>query len=320
VVHVEDRAPDRRRALVARARARHAAERPAAPPLGRSAAGRPADGALSFVTYAELARDAAALAARVPRGVRAVYAVPRSGALAGAILATELHLPLGLVGAPEPLEGRRLAELGAEVPAAGPVLLVDDSWSTGGAMEAARERLRAQGVSDVVTCALYVTEAGRRALDLWQRVVSPPRIFRWNLWGSARTARVMCDLDGVLCEDPDAFDDDGEAYRQAIASARPRCRPLGPVHSIVTNRIERWRAVTAAWLRRHGVAPGALFMQPHATAAERRAAGDYGAWKGRVYRASDALLFVESDEAQARRIREVSGRPVLSLETERLHR
>ena len=60
-------------------------------------------------------------------------------------------------------------------------------------------------------------------------------------------------------------------------------------------------------------------MQAFATAAERRAAGDYGRWKGEVYAGSDALLFVESSEAQARRIHEVSGRPVLSLETERLY-
>jgi len=348
VVHVEARDPARRRALVARARARHAAERPDGAQAGPLAAGSPADRApsgplgadppldgapfapcgadppadlgLTFVTYAELARDAAALAPRVPRGVRAVFAVPRSGALAAAVLATELHLPLGLVGAAAPAAGRRLAELGQDVPAAGPVLLVDDSWSTGGAMWAAREALRAQGVTDVVTCALYVTEPGRRAVDLWARVAPPPRIFRWNLWASARTRRVMCDLDGVLCEDPAAFDDDGDAYRRAIASASPRCRPLGPVHSIVTNRIERWRGVTESWLRRHGVEHGGLHMQAHATAAARRAAGDYGAWKGRVYAGSDALLFVESDEEQARRIREVSGRPVLSLETEALHR
>jgi len=87
----------------------------------------------------------------------------------------------------------------------------------------------------------------------------------------------------------------------------------------VTNRLERWRGLTEAWLARHGVRCGELAMQPHPTAAARRRAGDYGCFKGERYARSDALLFVESSEAQARRIHEVSGRPVLSLETERLH-
>ncbi|MGE0709144.1 MAG: glycosyltransferase [Planctomycetota bacterium] len=274
---------------------------------------------LSFVTYDELTRDALALAGRLPRDYRAVYGVPRSGLLPAAILAAELHLPLGVAGADGLFAGDRLRAHQAPVPERGPVLLVDDSCSTGGAMARAKALLVERGVRDVHTCALYVTEDAPARLDHFARVVRPPRLFRWNLWGCVRTQRLMCDLDGVFARDPAVPDDDGAAYAHALETAPLLQRPLLPVHSIVTNRIERWRALTEGWLERHGVRCGQLHMQPHPTAEARRRAGDYGRFKGELYARSDALLFVESDEAQARRIHQVSGRPVLSLETERLH-
>ncbi|MGE3376463.1 MAG: glycosyltransferase [Vicinamibacteria bacterium] len=275
---------------------------------------------LSFVTYDELTRDALALAARLPRDYRAVYGVPRSGLLPAAILATELHLPLGVVGAQGEFAGERLRAHDARPPERGPVLLVDDSCSTGGAMARAKALLAERGVRDVHTCALYVTEDAPTRLDHFARVVRPPRLFRWNLWGCVRTQRLMCDLDGVFARDPDVPDDDGLAYAAALETAPLLQRPLLPVQAIVSNRIERWRETTERWLERNGVRCGRLHLQPHACAADRRRAGDYGRFKGELYARSDALLFVESEEGQARRIHQVSGRPVLSLETERLHR
>ena len=281
---------------------------------------RPSRQQLAYVSYSDLARDTLDLARGLPKDrYRAVYAVPRSGVAPAGILATELHLPLGVVGAEGEFSGSRLRELAGNATPGEAVLLVDDSISTGGSLARARERLREAGITNVETCAVYAAPASRAKVDHYARVVPAPRIFRWNLWGSARTSRLMCDLDGVFAADPPVFDDDGPRYAHALKHAPLLSRPLTPVHSIVTNRLERWKALTTDWLERHGIEFGALHMQAFATAAERRAAGDYGRWKGEVYGGSDALLFVESSEAQARRIHEVSGRPVLSLETERLY-
>lgn len=278
----------------------------------------PRDSPLSFVTHAELCRDTIDLSARLPRGLSAVYGVPRSGLLPASMIAAERHLPLGVVGAPGLFAGSRIQRFG-NPSSRGPVLLVDDSLSTGGAMDRAARWLAERGVSNVLRCALYVAPGRENLLHYSARVVPAPRIFRWNLWGTVRTQRLMCDLDGVLCADPRVFDDDGPEYQEALRTASPLHTPLLPIHSVVTNRLERWREITASWLASHGVQAGSLHMQRFSTAAARRMAGDYGRWKGEVYSGSDALLFVESDEAQARRIHEVSKRPVLSLESENLH-
>jgi uncharacterized HAD superfamily protein len=267
---------------------------------------------IRYVSTAELA--VACSAVEVPPSVSAVLGVPRSGMLPATLVATRMHLPLGMAGCPTVHGGSRIGDLKARK---GRILLVDDSALTGKSMAEAKARLVAGGVAeeDIVTCAIYAAP-GVAGIDLFVEETTPHRFFEWNMWNSWATKRLMSDMDGVICKDPSAFDDDGPLYEKDIATAPPKFVPRTQVRAIVTNRLERWRDVTRHWLNRHGISVGTLVMRPEATAAERRSKGDPAAFKAEAFKADpEAWMFVESHDVHAQRIAAISGKPVLSVES-----
>ena len=123
-------------------------------------------------------------------------------------------------------------------------------------------------------------------------------------------------MDGVLCGDwPGADpDDSSDNYARWLETVTPRIRPILKLRGIVTGRVGTFRPQTEAWLARHGVQYGRLAM-PFADIASRRGQ-DAGAAKARIYVDDrDATLFVESDARQARRIFDLTRRPVLCTDT-----
>jgi len=87
------------------------------------------------------------------------------------------------------------------------------------------------------------------------------------------------------------------------------------VQAVVTSRIEKYREATEEWLKRHGVRYNALVMHPAKTPEQRRQMGDHAERKARVYakgfKSKETMLFIESDEKQAKKIAELTKKPVL---------
>lgn len=248
------------------------------------------------------------------RRVSAIYGVPRSGMLPATILATALHLPLGMAGG-QARTGRRVDA--APLHLDGPALLIDDSVNHGGSMKTARAAMVGM---NFVTAAVYMTPGSERLVDTFVRHLPGPRVFQWNLFHCQKTPQIMFDLDGVFCFDPTVHDDDGPEYQAALREALPKRTATWPVGWITTNRIERWRGITLDWLSRHRIeVANDVLMQPYETASERRAATTPAAFKAQCYcEARGCLLFVESHQSQAVEIARLSGRPVLALDTMRL--
>jgi uncharacterized HAD superfamily protein len=271
---------------------------------------------LSFVRYADLARVVGGIPP-MPE-IRCVVGVPRSGMVPAAMLAIQMGVPLGMAGTGVAGGGARIGG-DTKLPDHG-ILLVDDSILTGQSMREAKAALVDQGVPEhaIQTLAVFAYPGAEDMVDFYSFVLPAPRIFEWNLFNSDLARNVMFDLDGVMCFDPEVFDDDGDEYAAAIRTATPRFLPRRPVHSIVTNRIERWRRETEEWLALHGVAYGDLVMQPFETAAERRERSDPAEYKGARYADSEAWLFVESHDAIAEGICGVAKRPVLSIQSYRI--
>jgi len=271
---------------------------------------------MNFASFADLARDVLEL---IPfcleRDVSAVYGVPRSGLAPATILATALHVPVGIPGG-ELVAGRRVTTRAR--PACGLPLLIDDTVNHGGSLRKARA---AMGDRAHLAACVYVTPGSEQHVDAYARQLPGPRVFEWNLFHCEQSPRFMFDLDGVFAFDPPIFDDDGPAYEAAITDARPKHIATWGVGWICTNRIARWRPQTLAWLRRYSImVEHELLMQPYATAAERRARSTPAAFKAARYReAPGCQLFVESHESQAVEIARLSGRPVLAIDTMRLH-
>ncbi len=248
-----------------------------------------------FRTVAELARLISHNLWRLPGDFSAVAAIPESG-----------RLPAALVGLQT---GRPVFDLDVLLdPGAAPegaVLLVDDVCLTGATMTAARDRL-AEHRPDLVVhrLAVFCRSGSETAVDLSLAPAPADPVFEWSLFRTPVVARAMFDLDGIFCGDcPAEDDDDGARYRRFLETAAPQAVPRGPVHSIVTARLEKYRPETEAWLARHGIAYGRLVMLDLASDAERRRTRPQGRFKAAAYAAdTGAALFVESETWQAREI------------------
>jgi uncharacterized HAD superfamily protein len=259
---------------------------------------------------------------RIPSDVDLVVGIPRSGILPAITVA--LMLNLRYADLDRFLDGR-LAGAGCtkqhrgligDFSAARHILVFDDSLNRGDAMREARERLRhLSGEVKLTFAAAYVVPDGADEVDIALEILPLPRIFEWNFIHHVYLERACVDIDGVLCVDPSEDEnDDGAAYLQFLTGAVPLYRPTRRIGCLVTSRLEKYRPQTEAWLERHGVVYDKLVMLDLPTAEERRRLGIHGKFKGEVYRDSKAILFIESEQAQAMAIAQISGKPVLSIE------
>lgn len=259
---------------------------------------------------------------RLPRDLDLVVGVPRSGLLAANLLALMANIRLSDIDSY--VDGRVYAMgttklAGMRSVGSGPtrVLVLDDSVNLGDSLRMVREKVRNAGLSDQVTFgAVYGAEASHPEADIVLEPLPHPRMFQWNFMNHMLLERSCVDIDGVLCHDPTQDEnDDGPAYLKFLTEARPLHIMTCPIGTLVTSRLEKYRPQTEAWLASIGLRYGKLVMLDLPSAAERQRLGAHGSFKANYYRRSDAVLFIESENRQARTIAQLSGKPVLCLET-----
>lgn len=271
-----------------------------------------------WISQARLAADAIVLAGRLPPDVAGVVALPRSGVLPAALIATQLHLPLWELTRDGRLHrlggGHRAAAFdrdadGVGLPGSpGRLAVVDDIVFDGNALTQARGHLRRLGRRAVFT-AVYARERSAHAADLFVRHVEEPQLLEWNLLNNGCVAGrggwtavgggVGLDFDGVVCHDDLSGGDPGTPY------LLPR---LHEVPVIATGRPESMRAQTEGWLRQWGVRCGSLRMLADGVPLRTDTAARH---KADHYGGSDLGLFVESCPKQAALIHRWTGKPVL---------
>lgn len=174
------------------------------------------------------------------------------------------------------------------------VLLVDDAIHSGNSMSAAVDMIRSGNPKIKISRAsLIVHDESRSKVDLYHKVIEPPRVYEWNILHRKIASQfgggvLAVDMDGVLCADcPPGVDADEKLYLEWISNARPYLIPAFEIDAIVTSRLERYRQQTEAWLKRHNVRYKELFMWDIPSKAERQ--GKFGRYK------VDALLRVKPD-------------------------
>lgn len=268
----------------------------------------------TFVTTARMTADAARLLAAAPPDLAAVVGMARSGLLPGSLLACALHLPFYAASGETVLpaiNGQRLGRCGL---GPGPVLLVDDTVCSGRSIRQVEPWVRmAFPGRRIIRAAVYTTARGREFLDLAAVELPGPHYLEWNYFNSTLIHRAWTDMDGILCRDiAAADDDDGPRYARALETAAPLHLPRRePVGAIVTARLEKYRAITVAWLARWGVRYKELIMGPWPNNAARSRPGAISAWKAEVIGRCRPPLFIESDPRQAREIHGASGATVM---------
>ena len=281
---------------------------------------------MNFVSMQEMYDDMTAWERQLPV-FDAVCGVPRSGLLPASYIAMRRNIRLveltDLLKQPEGAIAR------APLRSSNPIikykreyknrlLIVDDSSSTNSVtFTDLREKLKDQTSLDIKYGVLY-RGADNGKVDYHYRDVTLPRVFGWNWYRHWWIQFAYFDMDGVICEDwkGDPEQDKDPAFLNHVKTAQPLYIPHLPIKAVVTSRLERYRAETEDWLRRHNVHYGSLIMHPAKSPDERRRMMDHAKRKAKVYAADrKGKLFVESDIRQAREINKITSRPVLCVDT-----
>lgn len=282
---------------------------------------------MHFRSVADLNRCVARKAATISQQFDLIVGIPRSGMLAGSLIALHSNLPLCdiesyLRGADGAVGFSRSAFVRtSSATTRRRVLVVDDSICTGQEIGTARTRLSLCSArkDDVRFGAVYAAPGKESEVDLYWEVCHFPRCFEWNLMHGATISQSCVDIDGVLCVDPtEKENDDGEQYRHFLLNAPAYLIPSAPVGWLVTSRLEKYRGLTEEWLKRNNVRYRQLHMLDLPDKKTRVRLGLHGAFKADIYRKSGMRLFVESSPKQARQIADLTHKPVLCVETSTL--
>lgn len=269
---------------------------------------------MTYTSIADMADTIRRNLWRVPDDVCLIVGVPRSGMIAALLVGEFLHKPVidlqGYLAGREPMGGSRSKHMRVGT---GQVLVLDDTLYTGKSMAAVRAQVNDPNV--LFGCIYAESKNATEQVDVWfENNYNPDEelwhLYEWNILhhGAKLSTRTMFDLDGVLCADPP---DERERvhYENYIANAKPLVLPTTPLGAIVTYRYERYRQVTADWLKRHGIEYGQL----HMFSGDNRTRGHVAAarYKAEIYGAADwAMLFVESAPLQADLIASYTGKQV----------
>ena len=271
-----------------------------------------ANKSLNYKTYNDLAYDIKSNIHKIPDNVDLVVGIPRSGMIPAYIIGLALNRKVcsvqeflagstGNNGYTRYVQDRIVKN----------VLIVDDTVNSGMSVQKIKELLKP--VADkfnLCFMAVYVAnEKSAQFVDVYVKQLSQPRIFQWNYMYHNITADACYDMDGVLCVDPtDEENDDGEKYLNFIKNAKPLYLPNQEIGYIVTSRLEKYRAETEQWLKKHGVKYKKLYMLD-CTAEERRKYGLHAKYKAKIYgQIKNSGLFIESNPEQAMEIANLTGK------------
>lgn len=260
----------------------------------------------------------------VPKDVGLIVGIPRSGLLAANLIALHLNLPFTDL---EGLIENRILETGKRKLkrdnyiriglSETKILVIDDSLLTGSTMRSVKRRIKKAGIkNEVIFSVIYISPDSLSEVDFYFEEIRGYRVFEWNLMHSTVITRSCVDIDGVLCEDPtEEQNDDGERYEEFLINAKPLHLPSERIGYLVSCRLEKYRDLTAEWLKRHEIDYETLYLMDFPDKQARMASNSHGSFKGKIYKETGAILFIESSILQARKIAKISNSPVLCVET-----
>lgn len=202
-------------------------------------------------------------------------------------------------------------------------LVIDDTCFNGSAMSKVKGMLSSvKNINFIYSVVFLEKSSSAGMLDFYMKNISGydmsafgHALYEWNLFQhySPVLSRCIYDMDGVLCLDP-PDERNEKAYADYLPIAYPMFIPGEKIGCILTYRLNRWRKETEKWLIDNNVHYYNLLMFNSDSYNERSKIPPY-VYKGEIYkRLSQFILFVESDDEQAKRIAEISGKAVYSVE------
>ena len=270
---------------------------------------------LNYRSVEDLNRCIVANLHKIPSGTGMVVGIPRDGMIAGGLIAAYLNLPLTDLNSF--IEGRMFTDpayaFGKTNNNQDKILIVDDFINFGETIKSVKDKLASAGVDTGNITFLSVYAASKKKaenVDMYFEVVPMHRMLEWNVIHHPFLRYACVDIDGVLCRNPSAAeDDDGEKYLKFIREVAPYINPGYPIGNLVTCRLEKYRAETEMWLKKHDIEYKKLIMMdlPSKQARAKVSRSDY---KADSFNKTEAMLFIESSVKQAREIAQKTGKSV----------
>ncbi len=253
----------------------------------------------------------------IPRDADLIVGIPRSGMMPAVIIAQALGLPY--TDMHSFIAGRMYKEkeeyITIDATSFKNIIVVDDSVASGNALTKAKTLLADfEKQYSIKYCAIYIVPVRLKMVDIYFETLALPQVFQWNVFHHSVLEKTCFDIDGVLCEDPSSEqDDDGILYKDFLVNAIPLYIPGCKIGTIVTSRKEKYRVETERWLKQHNIDYHKLVMY-NSVSDKANKQESPAALKARIYKSMHFFLFIESSLYQARKINQLTGKPVLCTE------
>ena len=284
---------------------------------------------ITYKTYEDMANTIRLNLWKIPQDINCVIGIPRSGMFAALIVSELLNVKcmsiddfvLGVNMSCGNSRSMFVRDNGTNK-----VLVLDDTCCGGGSMATAKVALQhLESEYQIIYGCVYLTgPTSKQFVDLYLENIYNSenfRLYEWNVFHHGFGGMQIWDIDGLMCKNPIPHDPTNEKlYEDYIANAIPMALPTVKIAGIVTYRLEKHRDITEKWLAKHNINYGTLVMMNAKNCEERRKIATPAQYKASVYNNStNIMLFIESDDSQAREIFALTKKPVLSYSTGNLY-
>lgn len=291
---------------------------------------------MEYITLQNLCTDIRENLSKIPKEVLGIVGIPRSGMLPATIISE--YLNLGLCSINELIESENINDLfnkhgnrKLRETKSNKILVVDDTCYAGSEISRNREKIFSKFNNsgyEFIFLVVYMEGEGSIAKpDIYLRDVRSLAqkseigivLYEWNILAHGRfTESCLFDLDGVMCIEPPDERNIND-YVEYIKSPTPLFIPTSNKITIVTYRLEKYRKETEDFLKSIGISNFLLNMFPSGSYEERSKIPPY-IYKSNFYKENDCYkLFIESSDFQAKKIHELTNKPVYCTDTNKMY-
>lgn len=194
------------------------------------------------------------------------------------------------------------------------VLLVDDSISTGKSLTLIMESLPDHLKAKVTSSVIYSSKPVREEVNIIFRSKPNPRVFEWNFFHHPFVENACIHMDGIIfVEAPNEVKANEEKYVSYIKNVKANVIPSYKLHTVITDRLEKYRDDTAEWLRRHNINYDHLIMKNVASEEKKQD------WMAKYYKDSSAQYFIVKDSTRALKIKKESVKFVFCIDENKFY-
>ena len=285
-----------------------------------------------YVSYEKLISDIRTNLYKIPKDILGVIGIPRSGTIPATIISEYLNVGLTTIDSflQNGIESfnnhgnRKLKKTESNK-----ILVVDDTCYNGN--ETKKNRLKLdifnkqyefifmciylEGTCLIDKPDLYLMDIRQEALNSEIGIA----LYEWNIFHNPGIInKTIFDLDGVICADP-PDERNTDKYIEYIKSPQTLLIPTVDKITICTYRLVKYKQETINYLNSIGLCNHNLIMFYSNSYEERSKTPSY-LYKAAVYnKLTDFKLFIESDDYQARKIKELTGKSVFCNTTNTMY-